>query len=131
MKTTNYLEHVNLESRNLDDTIQFIQLALPEFKVRGGGKRGGIRWTHIGTEETYLALVEKGSHFTGKPNHIGFAVQDIDSIAERLIGAGYKRSYPREVESFRIREYFLDASGQEFEFVQYLSDNDAERNLYE
>lgn len=37
--------------------IRFLETAFPEFQVRGEGKnQDGLRWVHIGTNETYIAL---------------------------------------------------------------------------
>ena len=137
MKTT-YLEHVNIAVKNLNESISFIQLALPDFKIRGKGfSDDGHPWVHIGTDDSYLALNEVGTQFINgkdytKPglNHLGFVVSDVDIIAEKLFAAGYERSYPKQTENYRIRDYFLDNAGNEYEFVQYLSDKPAERNQY-
>lgn len=64
-------------------------------------------------------------------NHLGFVVQNVEEIASNLLKYGYKRSYPKQVEQFRIRDYFMDADGNEYEFVQYLSEVVEERNSYE
>ncbi len=133
---TSYLEHANISVNNLDETVEFIQTALPEFKVRGGGESNGRKWIHIGTDESYLALTEvrkkengKNYHLNGL-NHLGFVVDDVTQVAERLSKKGYVRSYPLTKHQFRIRDYFLDNAGNEYEFVQYLSDNPKDRNTY-
>ena len=63
-------------------------------------------------------------------NHIGFVVDNVEDIAENLLKNGYKRDYPKAVENYRIRDYFADADGNQYEFVQYLSDVSEERNSY-
>ncbi len=134
----NYLEHANLTVRSIDKAVEFFQLAFPEFKIRGGGGIGTDRWLHLGTEATYIALEQgKDIETNNRPdyvrnaiNHLGFVVEDVTAVAERLISSGYKRNYPRTAEKFRIRDYFCDADGNEYEFVQYLSDKTEERNLY-
>ena len=132
-----YLEHANITFQNIDQGITFFQTAFPEFKVRGGGGEGINRWVHIGTDSTYVALGQgKESENPGKNydrpgiNHLGFVVDDVNLIAKRLLSAGYERSYPKQEQRFRVRDYFLDAEGNEYEFVQYLSDVNAERNDY-
>lgn len=138
MKTNQtYLEHVNISVNNLDEAIEFIQTALPSFKVRGGGEQNGRKWIHIGTDESYLAINEvsktklggKNYDLTGM-NHLGFVVNDVTQVAERLTAKGYVRSYPLTHHQFRIRDYFLDNAGNEYEFIQYLSDKPEERNDY-
>lgn len=138
MKTTQpYLEHANITVNDIDAFVEFIQLAIPQFKVRGGGNSNGRRWLHIGTDESYLALnesteeTEKGNRYDGNGlNHFGFVVEDVNAVAKRLLEKGYKRSYSKTEQKYRIRDYFLDESGNEYEFVQYLSDKPEERNDY-
>jgi catechol 2,3-dioxygenase-like lactoylglutathione lyase family enzyme len=133
MKTKVYMEHANITVQNIDESVKFFKTAFPEFKVRGGGDG----WLHLGDNETYLALTlgEQGSrkhpdyHEFGI-NHIGFVVDDVESVAIRLEKEGYLRSYPKQVQQYRIRDYFNDSDNNQYEFVQYLSDNFEERNTY-
>jgi hypothetical protein len=103
------LEHANLAIRDVDGMIHFLQTAIPEFRIRREGKDShGLRWVHVGTDETYVALNEASEEpaeqwvpYDGKPglNHLGYEVDD--------------------------------AEGNDWEFVQYLSDNPHERNDYD
>ena len=53
------LEHANLVVRDLDVEIQFLQTAFPEFGIRSDQTDpDGSRWVHIGTHETYIALMK-------------------------------------------------------------------------
>lgn len=133
-----YLEHANMTVNDLDQSIHFFQTAFPDFTVRGGGTTNGRKWIHLGNETTYVALNQakemqhhEKNYSTSGFNHIGFVVEDVTEIAERLLKAGYKRDYPKQVENYRIRDYFLDADGNEFEFVQYLTEEINERNFYD
>jgi catechol 2,3-dioxygenase-like lactoylglutathione lyase family enzyme len=129
-----YVEHVNIEVGNVDEAVRFLKSALPEFEVRGRGSNNGERWLHIGTEATYLALNEGGS---GRPrhgsnlNHVGFVVDDVAAIKARLKEAGYQEGFVADPHPFRKRLYFLDRDGVEWEFVEYLTNNPAERNFYD
>ena len=132
-----YLEHANITFADLDGAVAFFQTAFPEFKIRGGGGEGLDRWLHVGTEDTYVALSQ--GHAENPPvkdynrqgyNHIGFIVEDVEALAQRLLNKGYERSYPKTVQKFRIREYFFDHEGNDYEFVQYLSDKKEEQNDY-
>jgi len=134
------LEHANLIVRNVDATIRFLQTAFPEFEVRGEGKSwNGKRWLHIGTEDTYIALnealdepVEHWVPYAGKPgvNHLGYEVDDVDALRARLAAAGYRDSTVPNSHPHRKRVYFYDTDGNDWEFVQYGSENPAERNDY-
>ncbi len=134
-----YLEHANITVGDLNKAIHFFTTAFPHFKVRGGGGGNGERkWLHLGEDETYVALNEAAkdqpqalqNYVTKGLNHLGFVVDDVEAIAERLLNAGYKRNYGKQIQQFRIRDYFLDDDGNEYEFVQYLSDKMEERNSY-
>ncbi|MCR9173156.1 MAG: VOC family protein [bacterium] len=135
--STIYLEHANITVNNLDNAVHFFKTAFPHFELRGGGESNGRKWIHFGDATTYVALntslekkqLEKNYESSGI-NHIGFVVSDVDSIAKRLSDAGYGRSFPKQVEQFRIRDYFYDKDGNEYEFVEYLSEKESERNLY-
>lgn len=139
MKTQNiYLEHANITVNNLDNSVNFFQAAFPDFKIRGGGDSNGRKWIHLGNDSTYVALNESvvqkmNVKDYSKPgvNHLGFVVEDVSIIADRLLAAGYKRDYPKQEENYRIRDYFADADGNEYEFVQYLSTEISERNFYD
>jgi catechol 2,3-dioxygenase-like lactoylglutathione lyase family enzyme len=133
-----YLEHANISVNNLENTIHFFQTAFPDFIVRGGGTSNDRKWVHLGNETSYIALNEaleqkqhKKDYMKNGINHLGFVVPDVASLAENLLTAGFKRDFPKQVEKFRIRDYFVDADGNEFEFVQYLSDKIEERNFYD
>ncbi|PWL29458.1 MAG: lactoylglutathione lyase [Fluviicola sp. XM-24bin1] len=134
---TFYLEHANITVNNMDNAVYFLKTAFPHFEKRGGGVSNGRTWLHFGDETTYVALntpsedlhIQKDYKSSGI-NHLGFVVSDAGTIAKHLLDAGYKRSFPRQEEQFRIREYFYDADGNEYEFVEYLSDLASERNSY-
>jgi catechol 2,3-dioxygenase-like lactoylglutathione lyase family enzyme len=138
MKTQNiYLEHANITVSNLEKAVHFFQTAFPHFKIRGGGNVSK-EWLHLGDDVTYVALNiatvtatknEKNYSKLGV-NHIGFVVDDVNEITTRLLEAGYKRDYPKEIEQFRIRDYFADADGNQFEFIQYLSNRVEEKNSF-
>ena len=139
MKTTGiYLEHANLNVSDVEKSIHFFTTAFPHFKIRGGGGEGNDKWLHLGDDLTYLAINqgiksskdEQHNYDVNGINHIGFVVNDVEEIAERLSDAGFKRSYPKQVQQFRIRDYFDDADGNQYEFVQYLSDKMEEKNSY-
>jgi len=138
MKTQNiYLEHANITVNDLTKAVHFFQTAFPHFKIRGGDNKTR-EWLHLGDDVTYLALNkavkllnknEKGYVKVGV-NHIGFVVGNVEEIANRMLAEGYKRDYPKQIEKFRIREYFADSDGNEYEFVQYLSNKIEEKNSF-
>jgi catechol 2,3-dioxygenase-like lactoylglutathione lyase family enzyme len=134
------LEHANLIVRDVDATVRFLQTAFPEFRIRRDGRSNDRRWLHIGTDETYIALneasVEPGERwqpYSGFPgvNHLGYEVDDVDRLRARLRAAGYRDSTVPNNHPHRKRVYFYDPDGNDWEFVQYLSDDPAQRNDYE
>lgn len=134
------MEHANLSVRHFDDAVRFLQVAFPEFNVRSESVRDGLRWMHIGTDDTYIALTEtkverdaSTKPYDGKPgvNHLGYEVDDVDALRERLAAAGFKDSTYPNSHPHRKRVYFYDADGNDWEFVQYYSDKIEDRNDYD
>ena len=135
------LEHANLIARDIDGMIAFLQAAFPDFQVRGEGKSwNGTRWVHLGNDETYIALnemtaepAEPWTPYGGKPglNHLGYEVDDVEALRRRLVAAGYRDSTVPNSHPHRRRVYFHDAEGNDWEFVEYRSEDPRERNDYE
>ena len=133
------LEHANLIVRDIDGMLQFLNTAFPEFEIRGEGMSNGRRWLHVGTENTYLALNESSNEpaerwrpYTGKPglNHLGYEVDDADALRARMAAAGYEDSTVPNDHRYRKRVYFYDPEGNDWEFVQYFSEDPEKRNEY-
>ncbi|QUJ67941.1 VOC family protein [Photobacterium sp. GJ3] len=133
-----YVEHANLTVRHLENTIQFLQTAIPEFTVRHQGQQPMYRWCHIGTDETYLALqevverdaIDRTPYRDLGINHIGLVVDDVAQVRDRLLRAGYRENDLETSHPWRTRIYFYDRDGIEWEFTQYLSDAPSQRNDY-
>ncbi len=135
------LEHANISVRDIDALIRFLKTAFPEFQVRGEGICNGVRWVHVGTNDTYIALnqakPDSGRHrkpYSGEEpgvNHLAYEVDNVESLRTRLKAAGYRESTPPNVHPHRKRVYFYDPDGNDWEFVQYFSQDPAERNDYE
>ena len=135
------LEHANICVRDIEPVIRFLKTAFPEFQVRGEGtSRDGTRWVHVGTNDTYIALGQSKADserhwmpYRGEPgvNHLAYEVDDVDSLSARLEAAGYRESTPPNAHRHRKRVYFNDPEGNDWEFVQYFSQDPAERNDYE
>ena len=134
------LEHANLSVRDLDAAVRFVTAAFPAFHVRREGFHNGRRWLHVGTDDTYLALneatavpAEAWEPYSGKPglNHLGYEVDDVEALRARLVAAGFEESTVPNSHPHRRRVYFYDADGNDWEFVEYFSEDPAERNDYE
>ncbi len=134
------LEHANLTVRDIEGMIRFLQTAFPEFLVRGEGiSQDGSRWVHVGTQETYIALSPAKAEaerrwmpYRGMPgvNHLAYEVDDVEALRERMKSAGYRDSTPANAHPYRKRQYFYDPEGNDWEFIQYLSQDPAKRNDY-
>ncbi len=133
------IEHANMIVRDIDAMAQFLSTAFPDFEVRQDAGDGDDRWVHIGTEDTYIALnqareepAERWRPYRGIPgvNHLGWEVDDVDALRERMRHAGYRDSTVPNNHPHRRRVYFYDPDGNDWEFVQYLSSDPAERNDY-
>src|SRR5262249_12139078 len=134
------LDHANLTVRNVDETLRFLCTAFPDFRIRAEGKKwSGGRWLHVGNDDVYLALdearaepAERWVPYAGKPgtNHLGFVVDDAEALRARMRAAGYAHTTVPNPPPLRRRLYVHDAEGNDWEFVQYLSDDPKERNDY-
>lgn len=134
------LEHANITVRDVDAVAEFLKTAFPDFAIRREGQSNGRRWMHIGTDDTYLALsqattapAEDWVPYAGKPgvNHLGYEVDDVESLRARMIAAGYRDSTVPNAHRYRTRAYFHDPEGNDWEFVQYFSDEPSKRNDYD
>jgi len=133
------LEHVNVTATDVDATVRFFQLAMPQLTIRGEGT-GEVckRWVHLGTSTSYIAIEDRGVREAGPHiayrhpgvNHLGFIVADSDAVAERLRAAGYREGKHSLDHPFRRRYYFYDPDGIEVEFIEYLTDHRHEQNDY-
>lgn len=118
----------------------FCRFAVPNWRVRdeGRGEWNGKprKWIHFGDDDYYLAFSDHGEgenrdlagHSVGLA-HFAFTTNNLDAIVARLNNAGYAISGPGAEEPYRKNVYFVDPAGFEVEFVEYLSDIPAERNL--
>jgi catechol 2,3-dioxygenase-like lactoylglutathione lyase family enzyme len=133
------LDHANVTVRDVDETVRFLTTAFPEFVIRAEGKIwGGARWVHVGTHDVYLALTQARETgecwvpYGGKPgtNHLGFEVDDVEALRARMRAAGYEDTTVPNRHPYRRRVYFHDRDGNDWEFVQYLSDDPEKRHDY-
>ena len=136
------LEHANLVVTDMKPTLEFLKAAFPHSRVRGGGKgtwSGKPReWLHFGDDETYIALSDNGE---GEPRdlkghqpglaHLAFEVPSLGPLKERLAAAGFEITNPGSPTEHRSNVYYIDGNNIEFEFVEYYSDNPAEKNRYD
>ena len=135
------VEHANLCVRDIDGMIRFLQTAFPEFRIRHDATGAdGTRWVHVGTDETYIALNQataeperRWTPYEGMPgvNHLAYEVDDVEALRDRLNSAGHEDSTVPNAHPYRKRVYFNDPEGNDWEFVQYLSDDPAKRHDYE
>jgi hypothetical protein len=136
------LEHANITVISIEKAMHFLGAIFPEFRVRGQGEAGEgsshRHWLHFGTDSTYIALEElitqpppvtSHHYFNLGINHLCFVVDDIDAVNQRLTAAGYAPGGLID-EPFRKRTYIWDSIGNEWEFVQYLSQDPAKKNQY-
>ena len=134
------IEHLNLVVTDIPTTLKFYQAAFPHWYVRDSGDSDWYgkprKWLHFGDDYQYLTLNDNGvgdnrdlaGHQTGLA-HFAFVVHDMDALISRLAEAGFAADKDGADEPYRRNVYFIDPNGFEVEFVQYLSDIPAQRNL--
>ena len=135
-----YLEHVNLVVSDLDAMLKFYRAAFPHWRIRDEGKGewyGKPRnWLHFGDDYHYIALSDHGEgenrdlagHSVGFA-HFAYVTNNLDAVISRLQAAGFGIAKNGADDPFRKNIYFVDPAGFEVEFVEYLSDIPAQRNL--
>lgn len=135
------LEHVNLVMKRIEPTLEFLLTAFPEWRIRGEGESvwNGTqrRWVHVGNDDYYLTLNDQAEGairdtqgITPGVAHIGYAVDDLKSIVDRLVGKGYPIAITGRNHPFRKTVYFNDPAGFQFEFIEYSSEIPEEKNMY-
>jgi catechol 2,3-dioxygenase-like lactoylglutathione lyase family enzyme len=138
---TTVLEHLNITVRDIARTTGFLLAALPDWRVRGGGRMDWfgtpIAWQHVGSDSVYLALQDGGegdvmdwrSRRLG-PKHVGLVVPSVDAVVARLAATGYPLDHWGTPSPGRRNVYIIDPDSVQFEFVEYLTDKVARRNDY-
>lgn len=133
------LEHANLSVTDVDATTRFITTALPELVVRGEGMdSAGRPWRHVGNHDFYVAL-QGVPHNPGRPpyadsvgvNHLGWEVEDVSALEARMREAGFDPNMHADAHPARRRVYFYDPDGNDWEFVEYLTDDPEARHSYD
>lgn len=134
------LEHVNLVVKDIPEMLKFYQAVFPNWHVRDSGEGEWYgkprQWLHFGDGYQYLALSDHGvgenrnlkGHQVGLA-HFAYETENLDAVVNRLTEAGFAVAKGGASEPFRKNIYFIDPAGFEVEFVEYLSDVPAERNL--
>ncbi len=140
--TQEYVEHINATVKDLNHASQFLLTAMPTWRIRGRGRMDWfgkpVEWLHVGTDASYVALQSGGEgdglnwreHQAGV-KHVGLVVPSLAQVIERLAQAGFAVDHMGPNHPFRKSAYFIQADNLQFEFIEYLSTLDAERNAYE
>jgi Glyoxalase/Bleomycin resistance protein/Dioxygenase superfamily len=136
-----YVEHANICVKNPENTIKFLLAAIPGWSIRGQGEMDWfgttIQWFHVGDQSTYIAIQNGSSEkspswtelWTGV-KHLGIVVPNMIDVVNNLKSAGFEVDHYGGEHPFRKNVYFLDNHGIQFEFIEYTSDKDSEKNLY-
>ncbi len=132
-----YLEHANITTSRIEDSLKFFSIIFPKFYIRNEGETDNGKWCHFGNEYFYIALNQRKdrakvsiNYDKNGINHLGFVVQNLKEIGIQLKKLDYERSYPIVKHPFRRREYFYDSDGNDYELIEYFSDKNEERNDY-
>lgn len=128
------LEHIHINVDSIEATERLLRVAIPDFKRRGGGNAENYgSWLHIGTDTDYIALTEvAGAKPMENLRHIGLVVDDVEAVIARLSAIGIEPADDSALDEhpYRRRVYYVDDNGLDWEFVQYLSEDQALRNDY-
>lgn len=117
------LEHVNVTVADGNATARMLCTLFGwEIRWQGAGKLGGHS-IHVGERDSYLALWTPAPgdpvpRDSGRLNHIGVVVDDLDAIDAQVIALGYTTTNHDDYEPGR-RFYFVEENGIEIEVVSY------------
>lgn len=120
-----FIEHLNLTVSDIDRSVAFYG-RLFGFRIRWqGASSDGSRAVHLGDDRCFLAMFEAATsgrftkdYDTVGPNHLGFVVDDLDAMRDRLRSLGVDPHHEAGYEPGR-RLYFRDPDGIEIELVEY------------
>lgn len=121
--TTGTLEHVNVTVSDPDRTADMLSRLFGwHRRWEGPAKLGGYT-VHVGTDDAYVAVYrypdgQAPALDSGRLNHIGVVVDDLDAAEARVREAGYQPFNHGAYEPGR-RFYFLDTDQVEFEVISY------------
>lgn len=136
------IEHANLTVPDLGAAIEFLAIIAPDFAVRHEAVSSqGYRWCHVGNAQCYFALQEPhptdhvapalGRYAGIGVNHFGLEVTALEAKMQQLETAGYATSYPLQQEPGRVRAYYYDRAGFEWELIEYSTDDPTTRYRYD
>ncbi len=125
--TTGTLEHTNISVSDPEHTADNLcDIFGWHIRWRGDTKESGYT-IHVGTDDAYLAIYTEGdmkklaqNHYKtiGGLNHIGIVVDDLKSVEDRVVAAGFTPGEHYDYEPGE-RFYFFDHDNIEFEVVSY------------
>ncbi|MBJ7537456.1 VOC family protein [Marinomonas transparens] len=133
------LEHLNLVVKDMAETLTFYRAAFPHWRIRSNGKSEwyGVErnWLHFGDDYQFITFNDNGagenrdlmSHQVGLA-HFAYVTNNLEAVIKRLGLAGFDVAKQGAENPHRQNVYFIDPSGYEVEFVQYLTDLPEERN---
>ena len=132
------LEHANLSVHDADAMTRFLCAVATDFRVRGTGTDAqGRPWRHVGNDDFYIALQSVTRGETRKPygdtpglNHLGWEVASVDALQARMSAAGYAPNLRVDDHPARRRLYYYDPEGNDWEFVEYTTEDPRQRNDY-
>eukprot|EP01084_Bolivina_argentea_P223295 377836_1 len=105
-KPSMYIEHINVTTESIQETKNFLLAAFPHWRERGKGfnGKGAIKrhWMRIGDDVWYVALESANGKAVRRPyynsgiNHVGFVVNNLNEIKQRLLSKGFKEGIKAE-----------------------------------
>ena len=89
-------------------------------------------WPDLFVQVDRMSVQNYWMPYQGAPgvNHLAYEVDDVEALCQRMMSAGYQDSTPPNAHPYRKRRYFYDPEGNDWEFVEYLSQESTQRNDY-
>jgi len=126
------VDHINRYVSNVDKFIDFYQSAL-DYKMIGKGiKQDGFRYAILqGTgHELFLSEKQGFAAANGNLRHIGYSVDNVDCILEKLKQQGFADKEKQViVKDYSRQIYIKDPDGMEIDLIQWTDKQGFYNNL--
>jgi catechol 2,3-dioxygenase-like lactoylglutathione lyase family enzyme len=126
------IDHINRYVSNVDKFIEFYQSVL-EFRLIGRGKKqSGHKYAILQGQGHELFVSEKDGFeaVNGNLRHIGYTVDNIDKLLEKLKQNGYVNMEQQViVKEYSRQIYIKDPDGMEIDLIQWTDKQGFYQNL--
>lgn len=126
MIKVNGLDHINLQVRDLNKSVDFYKNVFGFQKVEEGISNNGNPYAIVGRSgHVFLAMYQGRDDNQSYINHLGFHIDDFDSVMEKINQLGVKISYGDGIIEYPDSRsvYIADPDGMQIELSEKFGGN--------